>query len=152
MVLNIDLYFLYRWIFFKNIYFNWRLITLQYCSGFCHTLTWIMSVHVFPIRTLLPPPSPSHPSGSSQCTSPKPLSHAPNLNWQSISYMVIYMFQCYSLKSSHPRLLPQSPKVRSLSLFRFLAYRVIVIICLNSMLLSCFSRVQLCATPSTEAH
>ena len=27
---------------FKKInYFNWRLITLQYCSGFCHTLTWI---------------------------------------------------------------------------------------------------------------
>ena len=26
--------------FFKIfIYFNWRLITLQYCSGFCHTLT-----------------------------------------------------------------------------------------------------------------
>ena len=24
-------------LFFKNfIYFNWRLITLQYCSGFCH--------------------------------------------------------------------------------------------------------------------
>ena len=23
------------------IYFNWRLITLQYCGGFCHTLTWI---------------------------------------------------------------------------------------------------------------
>ena len=23
------------------MYFNWRLITLQYCSGFCHTLTWI---------------------------------------------------------------------------------------------------------------
>ena len=25
--------------FFKINYFNWRLITLQYCSGFCHTLT-----------------------------------------------------------------------------------------------------------------
>ena len=30
-------------LFFSNsfIYFNWRLITLQYCSGFCHTSTWI---------------------------------------------------------------------------------------------------------------
>ena len=27
--------------FFYSIYFNWRLITLQYCSGFCHMLTWI---------------------------------------------------------------------------------------------------------------
>ena len=25
--------------YFLKIYFNWRLITLQYCSGFCHTLT-----------------------------------------------------------------------------------------------------------------
>ena len=25
----------------KLIYFNWRLITLQYCGGFCHTSTWI---------------------------------------------------------------------------------------------------------------
>ena len=34
-----------------------------------------------------------------------------NLDWQSIPHMIIYMFQCYSLKSSHPRLLPQSPTV-----------------------------------------
>ena len=30
-----------------------------------------MGVHVFPILNPLPPPSPSHPSGSSQCTRPK---------------------------------------------------------------------------------
>ena len=28
--------------FFPFIFISWRLITLQYCSGFCHTLTWIM--------------------------------------------------------------------------------------------------------------
>ena len=27
--------------FFLFIFTSWRLITLQYCSGFCHTLTWI---------------------------------------------------------------------------------------------------------------
>ena len=27
--------------FFFLIFISWRLITLQYCSGFCHTLTWI---------------------------------------------------------------------------------------------------------------
>jgi len=66
--------------FFKIIYFNWRLITLQYCSGFCHTLTWISNGctcvhHPEPPSHLpphpIPPPSPSHPSGSSQCTSPE---------------------------------------------------------------------------------
>ena len=27
--------------FFSSIFKSWKLITLQYCSGFCHTLTWI---------------------------------------------------------------------------------------------------------------
>ena len=26
--------------FFPFIFISWRLITLQYCNGFCHTLTW----------------------------------------------------------------------------------------------------------------
>ena len=26
-------------VFFSFIFISWRLITLQYCSGFCHTLT-----------------------------------------------------------------------------------------------------------------
>ena len=40
--------------FFSFIFISWRLITLQYCSGFCHTLTWIS--HGF---TCLPHPDPS---------------------------------------------------------------------------------------------
>ena len=31
-----NVYFIF---YFLIIHFNWRLITLQYCSGFCHTLT-----------------------------------------------------------------------------------------------------------------
>ena len=63
---------LFNFIFyFKKIYFSWRLITLRYCSGFCHTLIWISHgctcvPHPEP-RSHLPP----HPSGSSQCTSPE---------------------------------------------------------------------------------
>ena len=53
-----------------KIYFNWRLITLQYCGDFCHTLTWISHwctcVHLS--WTPLPPPSLFHPSGLSHCT------------------------------------------------------------------------------------
>ena len=42
--------------FFPFIFISWRLITLQYCSGFCHTLTRIsMDLHVFPI----PIPAPT---------------------------------------------------------------------------------------------
>ena len=29
-----------QYIFFST-YFNWRLITLQHCGGFCHTFTWV---------------------------------------------------------------------------------------------------------------
>ena len=52
-----------------------------------------------PSWTPLPPPSPSHPSGSSQCTSPEHLSHASNLGWRSLSHLIIYMFRCFSLRS-----------------------------------------------------
>ena len=121
---------------FKKIYFNWRLITLQYCGGFCHTLTWISHR-----CTCVPhPESPSHlpphpiPLGYPSAPALSALFHASNLDWSSISRMIIYMFQCYSLKSSHP-LLPQSPKVCSLYLCLFccLTYRVIITIFLNSI-------------------
>ena len=32
---------IFYFIFFSFILISWRLITLQYCSGFCPTLTWI---------------------------------------------------------------------------------------------------------------
>ena len=64
---------------------------------------------------------------------PSILYHVLNLDWRFISYMILYMFQCHSPKSSHP--LPQSPKVCSihLCLFCCLTYRVIVTIFLNSI-------------------
>ena len=123
-------------LFFVN-YFNWRLSTLQYCSGFCHTLTWVSHgctciPHPEPTSHLPPHPIPQgHPSAPALST----LSHSSNLDWRSTSHTVIYMFQCYSLKSSQPCLLPQSPKVCSLHLCLFccLTYRVIVTIFLNSI-------------------
>ena len=118
-------------LFFKLIYFSWRLMTLQYCSGFCHTLTWISPEctcipHPEPPSHLPPHPIPQgHPSAPALSTLP----HTWNLDWWSVSHMIIYMFQCYSLKSSHPSLLPQTSKVFSLYLCIFccLAYRVAAI-------------------------
>ena len=86
-----------------------------------------------PSWTPLPTSSSCHPSSSSQCTSPNILYHTSNLDWRFISYMILYLFQCHSPKSSHPLSLPQSPKDCSihLCLFCYLAYRVIVTIFLN---------------------
>ena len=122
--------------FFLN-YFNWRLITLQYCSGFCHTSTWISHgcacvPHPEPPSYLPPHPIPlGHPSASALSI----LNHASNLDWRFVSHMIIYMFQCHSPKSSHPRPLLQSPKDCSihLCLFCCLTYRVIITIFLNSI-------------------
>ena len=67
------------------------------------------------------PPHPI-PQGHPRTPALSTLSHASNLDWQSISHMIIYMFQCYSLKSSHPHILPQSPKVCSIHLCLLLSY------------------------------
>ena len=81
--------------FFSFIFISWRLITSQYCSGFCHTLKWIshgLTCVPHP-EPHLPPPSSFHPSGSSQCTSPKHLSHVSNLDLPS----VLEFFNLYTL-------------------------------------------------------
>ena len=46
--------------FFSFIFISWRLITLQHCSGFCHTLKWIS--HGF---TCVPHPDPPSPDRKS---------------------------------------------------------------------------------------
>ena len=116
--------------FFLLIYLNWRLSTLQYCGGFLYALTWIS-----PGGTRGPILNHPSPQGCPSAPALSALFHASNLDCSCLSHMVISMLQCYSLKSSHPRLLPRSPKVCSLHLclFCFLAYRVVVTIFLNSI-------------------
>ena len=68
------------------------------------------------------PEPPSHdpphpiPLGCPTALALRALLHEQNSHWSSILHMVMYMFQCYSLKSSHPSLLPLSPKVCCLRL------------------------------------
>ena len=89
-----------------------------------------------PSCTPLPPPSPYHPSGSSQCTSPKlPVSCIePGLAIHFL-YDIIHVLMPFSRIVPSPLPLPQNPKDRSihLCLFCCLAYRVVVTIFLNSI-------------------
>ena len=83
------------YLFYLFIYFNWRLITLQYCSGFCHTLTWISHGWIFVLHPEAPSHLPPHPIPQGRASAPSlsALSHASNLDWWSMSQRVIYMFQ-----------------------------------------------------------
>ena len=97
---------------------------------------------VYMCSPILKPPShlPPHsiPLGYPRAPALSALLHELNLHWSSILHMVIYMFQCYSLKSSHPCLLPHSPKVCSLHLYFFccLAYRVTITVFLSFIYIS----------------
>ena len=99
--------------------------------------------HVSPDLNPLPLPSPPISLGCPNTPAFSALLHASNSHWSPVLHKVIHMLQCYSLKSSHPRLLPQIPKICSLHLCLFccLAYRVIVAIFLNSIHIQylCFS-------------
>ena len=67
--------------------------------------------------SLLPPCTiplglPSAPAPSIQC-------QASNLDWWFVSYMILYMFQCHSPRSSHSLPLPQGPEACSIHLCLF---------------------------------
>ena len=115
----------------QNHIFFLLYFTLQYCIGFA--IHQHESTTGVPILPILNPHTISlgHPSAPA----PSILYLASNLDWQSFSYMILYMFQCHSPKSSHPLPLPQSLKdcLIHLCLFCCLAYRVIITIFLNSI-------------------
>ena len=109
--------------FFFLLYF-----TLQYCIGFAiHWHESATGVHEFPFLNL-PPTSHLHIISLDHLRAPAPsiLYPVSNIDWRFISYVIVYMFQCHSPKSSYPLPLPQSQKVHSihLCLFCCLTYRV----------------------------
>ena len=68
------------------------------------------------LYTCVPHPEPSSllplhtiPLGRPSALAPSIKYRASNLDWQLISYMTLYMFQCHSPKSSRPLPLQQSP-------------------------------------------
>ena len=89
-----------------------------------------MGIHVFPILNPLPPHSPSHPSGSSQCTSPE---HPASCIEPGLAIRFTYDNSHVSMPFSH--IIPPSPSPTEskgcsihLCLFYCLEYRVIITI------------------------
>ena len=121
--------------FFKKIFSlieGWLLYDIVMASA-----THRSQAYMWPLPPLSPLPTPSPPpptrlSRSTTFGSPRYTSIA---HWLSLLHMVIYMFQCYSLKSSHPLLLPLCSKVGSLCLclLRCPAHRIIGTILLDSI-------------------
>ena len=105
---NLQLHLFY--LTFKNLYiFNYRIIATQYCVGLYH----ICPLPLEPLTHL-----PLHPTslGCHRALSLSFLHQTSNSQWLSILYMILYIFQCYSLNLSH-FLLPQlCSKVCSLCL------------------------------------
>ena len=59
-----------------------------------------------PSGSSLPPPTPFHHFRLLQSPGLSSVSHTANSHWLSILHMVVYMFPCYFLPSSHPLLPP----------------------------------------------
>ena len=127
---------MYRTYFF--FFFNFILfLNFTILYSFCQISKWIHHRY-----TCVPHPEPSFLLPPHTITLGRPSAPAPsiqyralNLDWWLVPYMILYVFQCHSPKSSHPLPLPQSPKDCSIHqcLFCCLVYRVIVTIFLNSI-------------------
>ena len=91
-------------IFFSLFYISWRLISSQYCSGFCHTLTWIS--HGFTCVPHPDPPShlPLHPIPLSLPSAPAPSTCLMHPTWAGDLFHP-WQYTCFSaVLSEHPTL------------------------------------------------
>ena len=101
-------FFLFLWLktFFFFIFFIFKLYNIVLVLPYIN-MNPPQVYTCSPSWTFLPPCTIplSHPSAPA----PSIQYRASNLDWQLVSYMILYMFQCHSPKSSHPLPLPQSP-------------------------------------------
>ena len=92
--------------FFFNFIFTLFYFTILY--WFCHTLTWICHGCIQAPNLESPSHLPLHIISLDHPCAPAPsiLYLVSNIDWCFVSYMIVYMFQCHSPKSSHPLPLP----------------------------------------------
>ena len=104
--------FIFFWIFFLFKIFILTLFCFTILYWFCHTLTWTCHRCTWVPNPEPPSHLPPHIISLDRPRAPASSILYPvlNIDWQFVSYMIVYMFQCHSPKSSHPLPLPQSPK------------------------------------------
>ena len=94
----------------ESLNLNYEVATFILCFNFtilywfCHISKWICHRYA-----CVPHPEPSSvfsphtiPLGRPSAPAPSIQYRASKLDWQLISYMILYIFQCHSPKSSHP--------------------------------------------------
>ena len=100
--------------FFKFYLFILILIFTLFCFTilywFCHTLTWICHGCTWVPNPEIPSHLPPHIISLDHPHAPAPSILYPvlNIDWRFVSYLIVYMFQCHSLKSSQLLPLPES--------------------------------------------
>ena len=78
---SFSLFFLIYFILFYFIFISWRLITLQYCSGFCHILKWISHGFTCVPHHDLPSHLPIHPIPLGLPSAPGPSASLMHPTW-----------------------------------------------------------------------
>ena len=91
-------------IFFPFIFISWRLITLQYCSGFCHTLTWISHGFTCVSHPDTPSRLPPHPIPLGLPSAPALSTCLTHPTWSGDLFRTWY-YTCFNaVLSEHPTL------------------------------------------------
>ena len=103
--------------FFSFIFISWRLITLQYCSGFCRTLTWISHGFTCIPHPALPSYLPLYPIPLGLPSAPGPSTCLMHPTW-AVDLLHPWLYTCFNaVLLKHPTLtFSQSPKVCSVHL------------------------------------
>ena len=114
--------FYHKWMLnFFFLFKNYLFLTRGwYFTVFCGFLPFVSMNQPWVYMHPLPLEPPSHSSLPVQVELPASYS---NCHWLSVLHMAIYMFQCYSLNSSHLLLSTLCLQVCSLSCFSIAAYK-----------------------------